>query len=73
MNLNQLYYFQVLAKHEHYTNAAEELHIAQPTLSKAMASLEEELGAYLFEKKGEKYHIDKTGKTLSRICQCSFK
>ncbi len=62
MNLNQLYYFQVLAKHEHYTNAAEELHIAQPTLSKAMASLEEELGAYLFEKKGRNIILTKQGK-----------
>lgn len=61
MNLNQLYYFQVLAKYEHYTTA-EELHIAQPTLSKAMASLEKELGTYLFEKKGRNVVLTKQGK-----------
>lgn len=37
MNLNQLYYFSVLAKYQHYTKASEELHIAQPTLSKAIS------------------------------------
>jgi len=51
MNLNQLYYFRTLAQYEHYTMAAEELHIAQPTLSKAISALEKELDACLFEKK----------------------
>lgn len=59
MNLNQLYYFRALADWEHYTRAAEELHIAQPTLSKAIASLEQELGAYLFEKKGRNIALTK--------------
>ncbi len=62
MNLNQLYYFRVLADYEHYTKAAEELHITQPTLSKAISSLEEELGAYLFEKKGRNIALTKQGK-----------
>lgn len=62
MNLNQLYYFQSLAAHEHYTKAAEELHIAQPTLSKAIAALEQELGTYLFEKKGRNITLTKQGK-----------
>ena len=53
MNLNQLYYFRALA---------EELHIAQPTLSKAIASLEQELGAYLFEKKGRNIALTKQGR-----------
>ncbi len=62
MNLNQLYYFRALADWEHYTRAAEELHIAQPTLSKAIASLEQELGAYLFEKKGRNIALTKQGR-----------
>ena len=36
MNLNQLHYFSKLAKAEHYTKAAEELGISQPSLSHAV-------------------------------------
>lgn len=32
MNLPQLYYFRKLAELQHYTNAAKELFITQPTL-----------------------------------------
>jgi DNA-binding transcriptional LysR family regulator len=62
MNLNQLYYFCTLARYEHYTRAAEELHIAQPSLSRAISSLEEELGTYLFEKRGRNVILTKQGK-----------
>ena len=48
MNLNQLHYFSKLAKAEHYTKAAEELGISQPSLSHAIGSLEQELGTKLF-------------------------
>lgn len=53
MNLNQLQYFVVLARYEHYTKAAEELEISQPSLSHAMTTLERELGTRLFQKKEE--------------------
>lgn len=50
MNLNQLIYFRVLAKTQHYGKASEILHISQPSLSKAISLLEEELCVTLFEK-----------------------
>ena len=50
MTLLQLHYFQTLAKTLHYTRAAEELHIAQPSLSYAINELEKELGVKLFQK-----------------------
>ena len=53
MNLNYLRYFRVLAKMEHYTKAAEELAITQPSLSHAMSTLEKELGTYLLKKMEE--------------------
>lgn len=62
MNLNQLYYFSVLAKYQHYTKASEELHIAQPTLSKAISSLEAELNVFLFKKQGRNVVLTKQGK-----------
>lgn len=62
MNLNQLYYFSRLAQVEHYTKAAEELDISQPSLSHAIRSLEEELGTRLFEKQGRGVVLTKYGK-----------
>jgi len=62
MNLNQLYYFKILAELEHYTRAAEKLNISQPTLSHSIATLERELGASLFEKQGRNVVLTKYGK-----------
>jgi len=43
-------YFLAVAREENMTKAAEILHVTQPTLSKAMRSLEDELGKKLFER-----------------------
>ena len=62
MNLNHLKYFVKLAQIEHYTKAAKELCITQPSLSNAIAMLENELGTYLFEKQGRNITLTKYGK-----------
>lgn len=62
MNLNQLKYFVTLARLEHYTKAAEELEITQPSLSHAMSLLEQELGTKLFQKQGRNVGLTKYGK-----------
>ena len=54
MTLNQILYFQKVARLENYHQAAEELYISQPSLSRSMAALESELGVALFEKKGQR-------------------
>lgn len=64
MNLNQLEYFVVLAKEEHYTRAAQMLSITQPSLSHAISMLEQELGTRLFEKKGRNVVLTRYGKTF---------
>ena len=61
MNLSQLYYFQKLAELQHYTHAAEELFISQPTLSHAISSLEEDLGCELFRKQGRNVRLTEDG------------
>lgn len=61
MNVTHLKYFAALARYEHYGKAAQELHITQPSLSKAIRSLEEELGVYLFEKEGRGVRLTRTG------------
>lgn len=50
MRLDYLRYFNHLAKVLHYTKAAEELYIAQPTLSVAIKRMEQELGLTLFRR-----------------------
>src|ERR687895_2442076 len=52
MELNWLKQFLVVARLEHLSRAAEELHVAQPSLSRTIARLESELGAPLFERSG---------------------
>ena len=61
MNLKQLYYFKMLAKTEHMTQAAEQLSITQPSLSHSMTELEKELGTFLFEKNGRNIRLTKYG------------
>ena len=48
MEIRTLRYFLAVAREENMTRAAEMLHVTQPTLSKALKSLEEELGKKLF-------------------------
>ena len=62
MTLNQILYFQRVARLENYHQAAEELYISQPSLSRSMAALESELGVALFEKKGRGVTLTKAGK-----------
>ncbi len=62
MTLNQILYFQKVARYENYHHAAEELYVSQPSLSRSMASLESELGVTLFEKVGRGVTLTKAGK-----------
>ena len=64
MNLYHLRYFVTLAHLEHYTKAAQELSITQPSLSHAISLLEQELGVRLFEKEGRNIVLTKYGKTF---------
>lgn len=48
MEIRTLRYFLAVAREENMTRAAEILHVTQPTLSKQLKSLEDELGKKLF-------------------------
>jgi len=68
MELLQLQYFQTVAKLEHMTKAAEELQIAQPSLSKTIARLEEDLGVSLFDRTNRQLRLNAYGKLfLNRV------
>lgn len=68
MDFLQLKYFQVVARLEHVTRAAEQLSIAQPSLSQSIARLEEELGVPLFDRQGRRIRLNQFGRTfLKRV------
>lgn len=72
MDLGKLYYFYIVAKYEHITRAAEELHISQPALSKHMKDLEGELGVPLFIKQGRNIVLTNFGAYLKEKAENVF-
>ena len=68
MELLQLKYFQTVAKLEHITKAAEVLQIAQPSLSKTITRLENDLGVPLFDRHNRQIKLNHFGKMfLQRV------
>ncbi len=66
MEIRILKYFLTVAREQNVTRAAEALHITQPTLSRQIAALEEELGTPLFERNNKKITLTKEGILLKR-------
>lgn len=61
MEIRVLRYFLVTAREQNITKAAELLHITQPTLSRQLAALEEELGTSLFIRGNKKITLTEKG------------
>lgn len=66
MELRVLRYYLAVAREENITRAAEILHITQPTLSRQMSELEEELHTRLFERTNRKIILTESGLLLRR-------
>ncbi|WP_211748550.1 LysR family transcriptional regulator [Paenibacillus sp. Marseille-Q4541] len=64
MELAQLAYFIKVAELEHVTRAAEELHMAQPALTKAIRQLERELNTPLFDRLGKYIRLNENGRVF---------
>ncbi|MCR5273526.1 MAG: LysR family transcriptional regulator [Lachnospiraceae bacterium] len=66
MDLRVLRYFLTVAEEESFIKAAERLHLTQPTLSRQLAALEEELGVKLFVRGSRKTTLMEEGVLLRR-------
>lgn len=66
MELRVLNYFLTAANEESITKAAQLLHITQPTLSRQLMQLEQELGVKLFERSSHSISLTNEGMLLKR-------
>jgi LysR family hydrogen peroxide-inducible transcriptional activator len=64
MELHQLRYFCAVADTGSFSRAAEQCHVAQPSLSQQIMKLEDELGARLFDRLGRSVQLTDLGKTF---------
>lgn len=61
MNLNQIYYFNELAKQHQFSKAAKYLNISQPSLSNSIKTLEKEMNCNLIERRNGRIELTKYG------------
>jgi len=72
LNYHHLLYFWTVARTGSVTAAAEELGLAQPTVSAQLRSLEDSLGKKLFERIGRRLELTDTGRTVFRYANDIF-
>ncbi len=71
MEMHQIRYFLAVSRHLNFTRAAEECHVAQPSLTRAIKKLEEELGGELFRRERRATHPTELGRMmLPLLGQC---
>lgn len=69
MDIRQLQYFMEVARLQSFTKAAESLYITQPSISKTIRNIEEELGVTLFDRSGKKVVLTDAGRIIYEQAQ----
>jgi DNA-binding transcriptional LysR family regulator len=64
MELHQVRYFLALCETLNFTRAAERCDVAQPSLTRAIRKLEEELGGPLFRRERNRTHLTELGRLM---------
>ncbi|MCD5325697.1 MULTISPECIES: LysR family transcriptional regulator [Pontibacillus] len=64
MDIKHLQYFIAVSRFNSFTRAAEELYLTQPTISKMIKNLEEDLGVILFDRSRKKLTLTDAGKVI---------
>lgn len=68
VTLRQLRSFEAVARLRNFSRAAEELHVTQPTVSKQIRLLQEQVGLPLVEQIGKKIFLTQAGEHLYATC-----
>lgn len=69
ISLLKLRYFLVVAQMEHITQASTVLQITQPALSRAISSMEKDIGVSLFTRCGNHISLNHYGKALKELAE----
>jgi DNA-binding transcriptional LysR family regulator len=69
VELRQLECVEAVARHRHFTRAAEELHLAQSALSHQVRQLERELGTPLFERTSRRVTTTQAGQVIAGLAR----
>jgi DNA-binding transcriptional LysR family regulator len=69
MEMHQVRYFLAVARTLNFTRAAEECHVAQPSLTRAIKLLECELGGELFRRERKLSHLTDLGRRMLPLLQ----
>jgi DNA-binding transcriptional LysR family regulator len=72
MEMHQIRYFLAVSRTLNFTRAAEQCNVAQPSLTRAIKLLEEELGADLFRREGRLTHLTDFGQRMLPLLQQCF-
>jgi len=71
MEMHQVRYFLAVARTLHFTRAADECHVTQPSLTRAVKQLEDELGGELFRRERPQAQLTELGqRMLPLLKQC---
>ena len=66
MELRVIHYFLAVVQEKTISGAAKQLHVSQPTLSKQLKELEEELGVTLFIRGNRQIQLTPEGEYLAK-------
>src|SRR5215469_17981876 len=69
MEMHQIRYFLAAARTLNFTRAAEECNVAQPSLTRAIQQLEQELGGDLFRRERKLSHLTDLGQRMLPLMQ----
>jgi DNA-binding transcriptional LysR family regulator len=72
MEMHQIRYFLALAECLNFTRAAEHCNVAQPSLTRGIKQLEEELGADLFRRENKSTHLTPFGHRMLPFLRQSY-
>ena len=72
MNLLHLEYFREVARSEHLQKSGEKLHVSPSAISSGIRSLEQELGANLFDRVGRNMRLNELGKCFLPYVEEAF-